>query len=593
MSTINTLLEPGARGSAVSIVNGRSLSDLQETNDGQLSPLAEIVRAALLDRGLLMVEFSRSGGVSHDPKAFTDKGDQTKADALVEALRAASRDQREPSGCEQFNALAQGLLALGRREPKERVVLRDGRPLHVAVFAHFAEHVVPTMEPAHRSEHQVRALESVLDLVRKPSFRKSGHLLFLVEGRPGTIDPLLQQELPIVRLAMPDVEAKQTFVSALARRYPNARPVEGYTYEEIARASANTPNSATEGLFVASHREQKPIVARDVWARKQEAVTAMSEGTLRSMDPTKSIAPVGKMTAKALAALMNIAEGLRRGDPNASRNIAMVGPASSGKTMLAQYAAAMSRIVAYEILSAKAAFVGESERLSRLQQDLLRDHACFGFIDELDMVLPDRNKEGHDGGTSQHLAGQWQTFLADTSIGRAAIIGTTNSPGALSPQMRSRFLMIPVLSASPADVPLILGSLCTQLGMSTVSTHALSEAAATFYRNGAASPREMRQALIATMSTVPAGVTPDILVLKAATEMINGSDHYATELGDLTALAYTRSRALLPWYDEQKGSYDRSFVLPAHIAAVLDEKTWEIDQAKLRNRLSELSGTNR
>lgn len=592
MSTIETILEPSTRGCAVSIVNGRSMSDLQERADGSLTPLAEVIREALLERGFVMTEFSRSGGVMHDPDSFTNNGDRLKADGLVGALRAAPSGQGGSSGCEQFNVLAQGLLALGRKPAGEQVVLHDGRPLRLAVFANFAEHVVPSTDPAHRSEHQVRALEGVLDLARKPSFRKSGHLLFLVEGRPDTIDSLLRQELPVVRISMPKFEAKRSFVSALARRYPNAQPAEGYNYEEIARASANTPNSSTEGIFLASHRNARPIVAKDVWARKQEAVTAMSEGTLRSMDPSGCDTPVGRMPAKALALLSRVADGLRRGDPATLRNILMVGPPSSGKTMLALYAAAQAQVPAYELLSSKASLVGESERRQALQLSLLREQGGFGFIDELDMVLPDRNKEGHDGGTTQHIAGQLQTFLADTSnSGKVAIAATTNTPG-LSPAMQSRWMMIPVLSASPADLPLILQSLCDRLGISGLSAGAVNEAAAIFLRNGAGSPREMREALIATRNTLPAGVAADVVVLKAANETINGADRHATELGDLTALAYTRSRALLPWYNEQKAAYDRSFELPVHIASVLDEQTWEIDQAKLYKRLRELSAVN-
>jgi len=260
--------------------------------------------------------------------------------------------------------------------------------------------------------------------------------------------------------------------------------------------------------------------------------------------------------------------------------------------MLALFAAAQAQVPAYELLSSKASLVGESERRTALQLSLLKEQGGFGFIDELDMVLPDRNKEGHDGGTTQHIAGQLQTFLADTSnSGKVAIAATTNTPG-MSPAMQSRWMMIPVLSASPADLPLVLRSLCDRLGISGLSAGAVNEAAAIFLRNGAGSRREMREALIATSNTLPTGVAADVVVLKAANETINGADRHATELGDLTALAYTRSRALLPWYDEQKAAYDRSFELPVHIASVLDEKTWEIDQAKLYKRLRELSAVN-
>ncbi len=587
MTIINTLLAPSRHGRFVAIVNGRSLSDMALSPEGELVSLMSVIRGQLLMEGYVTVEFSRSSGLSVDVRSI-DQSSRGDVENLVRSLR--SEGAQNVQGLENWLHLLHGLIELSRSTDKKPSI--DGKPIKLAVFAHFGEHLVPDAQPGHRSDQLVRAFESVLDLAKRPSFRKSGHLLFLVERRAGTIDPTLQSELPIVSLPMPNGDDKRSFLEGLVRRYPEARLEDGLTYDEVARSTASTPHSHTEGFLFHSHGRNEPITAKALWKGKQDSVSVMSEGTLLALDQDSNarIQLCGRMIERPMAVLLRMAEGLRKGETSTLRNILLVGPPSSGKTQLAMMVAARAKVPAFELITGKSQWVGESERRTMLQLRLLREQEpCIGIIDEVEHRMQlDRSKESHDSGTSEAIMGMYQTFLADSSLsGKVGLVATSNRVYAISEAMRQRWVVVPVFSSLVEDLPLVLGALLNSLGIEGLPESALGRSSSIFIQRQA-SPREMRESLIAArcVSAMPTDATT-VLEL-AANSTIGSVDQGATQLGDLSALLYCTSSLMLPWHDASTGAFDRSFPIPNHMKPFIDAESGKIDADGLKKRVDQL-----
>jgi hypothetical protein len=584
MSTmLNTLLHPLHNGQPVSIVTGRDLADLEATDGGRIIPLLEVLRERLWDQGHVLVEFSRSFGLRADCKAMAP-ADQTAMNDILARLSQVPADRpiQEDRDMRRFNALLTGLLELARQGNAHK--LADGRPMRLVVLVHYSEHLIAKSDPAHKTDLQVRALEGVLELSKSLAFRRSGHALLLSEARPQLMDELLYRHLATVTVPQPNATEKADFAEALVKRYPAAR-LDSTNVQEVSHAASNTPNRSLEGIWSAADRERNSIDLKQVFERKQRDIGTLSEGTLVALDQesNKRIELTGAMVERAYAILMRVAEGIRRGDRSTMRNLLLVGPPSSGKTQLAMLVAALAGVPAFELVTGRSMYVGESERKTRLQLGLLREQGhCMGLIDEVEHMLPmDRTKDTHDGGVTQSIMGMYQTFLADSSLsGRLAIVATSNRPFAISDAMRQRWIVVPVFSALAGDMPEIIRILAARLGLGDLDAAVLQDAAKRFHSNGA-SPREIRESIIAARSVAGEELPANDVIRRAAASIIGVTDQGSTVLGDLAALQFCRSSLMLPWHDAATGEFLPDFPLPEHIKPFVDPATGSIDQQEL------------
>lgn len=588
MNTVNQLLSLAGRSEPVVISHGRDLADLEPSANG-IMPLVEAMRVALLERGYLMLEFSQSRGLVGDlstfPKADTDRINGVLA---LLAPRNAQGEQQTAEG-ERFHTVLQGLSDIARQGTV--INLTGGRELRLFLLAHYAEHIAPDLDAGQMTLERVRIIEGLLDLSRRFSFIRSGHLVCLNESSPALIHRLLRQHFPVCNIAMPGVEDKRRFVEALNVRYPEARIAEALVPADVASLSAGTHNRGLHGLWKSSS-EGTPITRSEIFQRRQEDVSAQSEGTLLALDAERNarIRLTGRMIRRPMEVLMNVAKGIRQNDPGTLRNLMLIGAPSGAKTQLAMHVAALSGVPSFELVLPKSQWVGESERRTRLQLQLLREQPnCLAILDEVEHLLPmDRSQHSGDSGVSQSLQGLYQTFLADASLsGRLALIGTSNRPFAISEAMRQRWVFLPVFSAIPEDVADILQAMLEQLGVNDTTPAALHNAAAEFHRRGA-SPREMREAVIAARSLAGQGMSTDAIVQLAARNMIGGTDHGSMLLGDLSALQFCRSNLYLPWHNGATGAFDTDFPIPAHIREFVDNRTGEVDTDRLNHRVNVL-----
>jgi hypothetical protein len=113
----------------------------------------------------------------------------------------------------------------------------------------------------------------------------------------------------------------------------------------------------------------------------------------------------------------------------------------------------------------------------------------------------------------------------------------------------------------------------------------LIESARRFYKANAA-PREIREALIASMAIVPGEL--EILHIEfASIDIIPAGNINASIYADYCALSYCRNNSFLPWWDETQNKPLANFHFPDYLKEVLTDD-FLIDQEKLRKQINEL-----
>jgi AAA+ superfamily predicted ATPase len=276
---------------------------------------------------------------------------------------------------------------------------------------------------------------------------------------------------------------------------------------------------------------------------------------------------------------------LKQGNPYTPMNVILAGSASTGKTDLALLAADQAQAPAYSVVSPKAPFVGETERLVKLQWRALRELSpAIAFVDEITEVMPMRRGEMNlDSGASAAVTAELLTALSDRGReGKNLLIATTNRPFAIDPALATRFVFIPVLSPLREDYPAIIVSLLKSLLRERTNfatgQNEVIEAANVFYEKGL-TPRVVRAVFLGALSETGGQLDASQLVSIAndACEA-EPKDRIAGEYADLWALRYT----FLPW------SGVSAFPIPKYLSGIV-RSNGSLDRAALDARITELS----
>jgi AAA+ superfamily predicted ATPase len=588
---VNQILEPFAQGRSCIILQGRSIYDLELNLSGQIQPLIEILRnQALIQHNLVMVQYSRSTGVTYDLSDL-NSSERNNVVKVLSDLGIRSTAGAKCSGDEnEFIQILRALHRLGQQTTP--LTLRDGIPLRFLILIEFSEHLLPQLNNGTHTQEQIMAIELALRLSSSLGFRKSQNYTILSEARPGLMESLIYQNMESVSISQPDIPEKLDFIKALKNRYTNAKVDDLLTDEVIANLSSGTPNRSLESIFLTSEKTKEDITPKKLFSRKQADIISLSEGTLEAIDHerVKGMKIVGTTIQKPMQILNRIANGLKVGNKNIPRNIILCGSPSGGKTVLTLIAAANASVPAFNLVNPKSQWVGESERRTKVMLNLLRELGGLGLIDEVELQLPmNRNQNSSDSGVTQNLIGQLQSFLADTSLaGKVCLVGTSNRPNAISEAMRQRWIVLPVLMPLEQDYPEIILSIAESLNPEIsveFSNPRLICASERFSQAGAA-PREIREALVASQAVLPDAFGIEHIEF-ASHDIIPNNNKIASIFSDYVALRYCRNNSFLPWWDDKKNLPDLNFPFPGYIREVLTEDL-SIDHQKLSKRIAEL-----
>lgn len=591
MNAIQTIFQPYLEGRAAIILSGRDPFDLEVNEKNQLTPLLEILREeAFRKHQLVLIEYSKSSGITYDLRLLNAEEKSNVTRCLNEMGLCTTSNSRVNNNDPEFARIIRGLIKLSQSDNK--ILLRDGVPVRFCFLIHYTEHLTPSLQTGTHSEEQILSIETALRLSKSLAVRKYRNYIIFYEARPGTLEALLYQNVPVVKLPQPDANEKIPFITALKNRYPKAELEDNLDDAALSVLSSGTPNRTLESIFIKSDNIGERIKASDVFARKQEDIISLSEHTLEpiQLDRVKNLNLVGTTIQKALKILFRITDGLKRNDPNTLRNILLAGAPATGKTMLANFAAAQAGVPSFNFVTPKSQYVGESERKIKLCLDIFKQNGGIGIADEIECLMP-LNKDNFNGdsGVTSFYTAQLQNFLSDPSIsGKCAIVGTTNRPSDISSAMLTRWLVVPVLMPVSTDFPAIVESIARSLNPSIeldLNNQTLHDSAIKFFQRGA-TPREIREALIASCAVLD-GPLSIKHIEDASAKVIPNVNRLSYYYADYCALQNTRNISFLPWYNDETNQLDDKFPFPDYIREVLDDDL-QIDFMKLSNKIKEL-----
>jgi hypothetical protein len=590
MNPTQEIFKPFDEGDQFVVLRGRNVFDLTTNPDGRITPIIEEERAEAFKRGLILLEYSRSEGLSYDASELS-RNETQDIDNVLHQFNIQNSGRNHPdSPDDEFSVIMRGLLKLVQANDYPK--FRDGKPMAFMLKILFAENNCPEMQTGFHSENQIMAIELASKLSKSIGLRKSGCYVLLCEEREGSLDSILTRDVRVVRLSQPDKDEKGAFLEACKNRYPNASLAEDLSDQAIVNITANTPNRSLEKLFFASEKTGNLISPIELFEKKQEDIVQISEGTLEAVDFNRisSNKLVGRTIQRPLEIISRATNAIKEGKKTAIRNMMLCGAPSTGKTDLAIRAAKLSEIQAFMLNSPKSGIVGESERKAKLMLNNLREQHGIGIIDELELVLPmNRNVQAGDGGVTANLMGQLQSFLSDSSLaGKVALIATSNKPGAVSAAMASRWIVLPVLMPVKEDYPEIMMSLIIGLNPEfneIPNSPDIIEAAEAFFYAGA-SPREIRDSLVASMALIPGDLGIDHVIF-ASKDKIPAGNRISYIHSDLMAIKFCTNYSFLPWWNIQTNSPDPSYPFPDYIKKILDNDLL-ISQDKLDKYIREI-----
>lgn len=586
MKTIfQTIMKPHfENGHNVILVQGPRKNDIypirDEENEIRIQPALTAFLTEARKNGYIGINYSMSRGLQADIANFLKRDADMINERLNQHRLLAYCQNSRPE--EEFIELCRGIQNLIQDFSPLR--LSDRQDYRFIFSIQFAEH--PLTEVQNQTIVQKIAMELLLQQANSLALRKSECIIILYEERENSLNSLLRNQVPAVRIPSATIEERQLMQEALKARYPNHQTK--LSDEEIIMLSSSMMNKSLEKVFYASNKYGIEITHHQLTEEKKQDIIRQSEGTLTPIDTSRLVNQLsGKNIEPVMRFLSKVAEEMRMGKKTL-RNIILAGAPSTGKTALATYVAHHAGMQAFMVNSTRRGIVGESDRVTDVLISAARSFGGIFIIDEIDSLFNfDRNSSNLDSGVNASISARFLSFFSDESLaGHCLFIGTTNRPEKLSEAMRSRFSLIPVLSPLNDDVPQILVNVCKGIEENcTLSPQIVSNAARKFY-GACMSVREIRETLITSQLTLGSSLNDEVLK-HAASSSISNLSRESYIHADLLAIKGTRSASLLPFWDNKANCPDANYPFPDYIKEILDENNC-IDSQKLNNRIKEL-----
>lgn len=587
-AAIKMIFKPFDEGRAMTVLNGRPVCDLTSDGDMNIVTLNNLLCNFAYDKhNMAHIRYCLATGVLIPEQMYGDDIQKINIALTEVGIIDAKCNYGECNATQKFIDDFKGILRLSSEPKFLDLKWTDGRPLRFMFQYEFSSHLIPNGQTI----NQFIANELAYIAAHSTVIRNSANYIVFSDVVEGMIEPMVSDVIPNITLEYPGYDDKLEVLQVLHDRYPNARYEEGLDDNQVANLSSNSPNIGLEGLFWGSDRSGSFITVAQLIEQKIKDVAAISEGTLIHLDieRVKDVELVGATIEVPKNFLMDCAKGLRSKNKLTPMNILLLGAPSTGKTDLAMMTASLANIPAYGLSSPKNSFVGETEKRSKLQMNILKSMSPnLGFIDEITEAYSnsmERSGRNFDSGASAAVTAALLESLSDKSReGNSILIATSNRGWAIGGAMLSRFTPVPMLMPVETDYHMIIQSIVKNISsgefLTDISDERVLEAAKIFYTKDLM-PRNIRNALKHSMS-IHKALTPEE-ILWAANDAVpmDFISRCSSIYSDYYALRLCFSKSLLPW----NGNPD--FPFPLYIKMILDDNG-EIDAQKLNEEMDKL-----
>jgi AAA+ superfamily predicted ATPase len=576
MNAINAILTAFMIGVAAALTTPRWVDDLT-IHEGKCRTNGEAFRRECQKQGLLLLEISARKGCTANLDGLSPEDTATVQGVLQKAglLEAPPKEALFKHLAVKIDTLLRGTI---------EAEWLDGQPLRFCALWRNADLHLPRADASLMDTSQLEQFEIFLSLAQSLSMKMKEHKIVL-EAKENALNPDVSRLLYHVPMPYPDEKEKELFFRTVMPLLPHAHLEQGVEVSEAAHISSYTPNLLTLDLLRGSDSQHTPVTRAQLRQNKEQGIKQVSEDTLRLLDTSKAAQSDlrGRYLAPVKRVLLRLAEELRKGNTNVPLLVVLVGAPGTGKTNFVTMAASSAGVPAFEALSTKAGIVGETERKTLLQYDILRTiHPSICFRDEIAEALPTQRSDfdGDSGATRAVIAELLKMFSDPRLKGRCLQIGVTNCPWLIGKSMGTRMIFIPVFFPSEEDYPQILACQLEAIQPDfKARRERLAEAAQTFYAKGA-SPRAMKIAL--ELASVEQGKLTEALVLKTAQNCLTQSSWAEIKYTDLWALKVCSKKEFLPWHE------DPSYPLPEHFKGIVNPENGDIDYQRLNQAIEEL-----
>lgn len=578
--SVETIIDSYNDGlNCVYAVGESAFDEFEVAPSGEITKRMDILEDELLKKGLKLVRYSLATGTVYEYDNLS-ASEKRHLESMLSACGLTT--QQEMFDETEFAQKLRGIFSLINTRNDYR--FDNEKKLKIALLVEFSHHLIPSDG---NYNHMMPTQKVIVELINKisssMSLRQSGHFI-IFNGKDCLPSDL--SNIQKVNIPFPNAQEKELFATKALDLYKNATLEKGVSPSIIANLTVSTGNNGLERLIRKSHRKRTVLTSKAISKQREAEIISNSEGTLAVLptERVKGVKLVGLNVMKPMKILLNEANNIKLSNSNSISNIILVGSPGVAKTDMVAITALQSGLPAYSLISPKGSLVGETERLSRLQNRILKSHKNISFSDEFSKAMPTgRQTNNLDSGASDAVVAAMQEYLSDGSrTGNQGFFATSNTIWQINDALLRRFEVVPVLMPLEEDYPTIISTIANKIfpHLNVTEKDTWVNQASQIYYSKFASPRHIVKTL-KILGSYQKNVSAKDLV-NAANQLNTQNNRVNTIYTELSAIQSCTYNGFLPWWDV------KNYRFPAHIDKVIDKHTGEVNHRKVTAEMKAL-----
>lgn len=380
--------------------------------------------------------------------------DEVAQQILAEEARRTGRspdDLRREAAEEQgsFPTRPEQVLELLRPLFEQQVAYEgsDGGFPCLMLWVDSAETILPDQPLAQMRLEERQMLLTLREMSESKAADAMGNVLVMTAGSAQDVHEMLRvasSRTETVTVPLPDRDERLAFIREDIAPMPTAEDGEplfssDMDEEVLANLSAGLSKMQIEDIALRAIASRTPITEQLVKDRKGDIIRSEYGDVIEILDPAYTFADIGGLEHVKSYFREEVIEPIRRGDTAmAPQGALLVGPAGTGKTMVAQALAAESRMncVNLDLSKILNRWVGSSERnFDKALRCIRAMEPIIVIVEEIDEAFPTRG--GDSTGVSSRIFKRFLEFMSDpTKRGKVLVIATSNYPSRMDAALR-------------------------------------------------------------------------------------------------------------------------------------------------------------